>query len=77
MNFHSQQVMTISKSVIETVEKSYEKCSTLAIITPERQCQWLHFGVFIVNLEHISQFSSSFIVDFEQLVAYWNWTINM
>ena len=37
----------------------------------------MHFDVFIVNLEHISHLFSGFNVNFEQLVACWNWTINV
>ena len=44
--------------------------------TPER-CQWHYFVVFIVNLEHISHLFLVFSVNFEQLVACWNWTINV
>ena len=33
--------------------------------------------VFIVKLEHISHLFLVFTVDFEQLDACWNWTINV
>ena len=56
--------------------KSYEICSMLVIKTPER-CQWRRVGVFIVSLEHISHLFLVFTVNFEQLVAAWNWTINV
>ena len=38
-----------------------EICSKLRIKTPERQ-QWRHFGVFIVNFEHISFLVSLFLL---------------
>ena len=60
--------MTCSNSTIETVEKSYEICSKLTIKTPERR-QELRFGVFIVDLEHISHLLLVFTVDFGQLFA--------
>ena len=72
----SQQVVTCSKSTVETTEKSYEVYSKLTIKTPE-QCQWLRFSVFIVDLEYILHFLLVFTVDFEQLFAGWSWTINV
>ena len=48
--------------------KSYEICSKLTIKTTD-QCQWRRFGVFIVNLEHISHLFPVFTVDFKQLVV--------
>ena len=58
--------------------RSYEICSKLTIETPKR-CQWRRFGVFIVNLEHISRLCLTlmFTVDFEQSVVCWNWTNNV
>ena len=41
--------------------------------TPVR-CQLRRFKLFIVNLEHISHLFLMSTVDFEQLVACWNWT---
>ena len=45
--------------------KSYEICSRLTIKTTER-CQWVCFGVFIVNLEPISHLFSG--------IYCWLWT---
>ena len=45
-------------------------CSKLTIKTPERR-QWRSSGVFIVNLEHSTPFSSVSIVDFEQVNICW------
>ena len=42
-----------------------------------KQCQWLCFGVFIVNLELTLNLLLRFTVDFEQLAACWNWAINV
>ena len=50
--------VTMINIKIETVEKSHKICSKLTIKTPER-CQRLRFGVFIVDLEHISHHFSS------------------
>ena len=33
--------------------------------------RWHHYGIFFVNFEHISQLIS--IVNFEQLIAGWDW----
>ena len=33
--------------------------------------------LFIVNLEHVSHRFLVFTIDFEQLVACWNWTNNV
>ena len=38
-----------------------EICSKLTIKTPERR-KWRHFGVFIVNFEHISQLILVFLL---------------
>ena len=46
--------------------KMCEICSKLTIKTPERR-QWHRCGVFIVNFEHATPFSSVSIVDFKQL----------
>ena len=43
------------------VRKSCEIYSKLTIKTPKRQ-QWRHFGVFIVNFEHISQIFVLFLM---------------
>ena len=68
MNCHSQQVVTCSKSTIETVEKNYKICSKVTIKTPER-CQRLRFGVSIANLNIFQTFFLVLTVDFEQLLA--------
>ena len=56
--------------------KCYEICLKLRMKKPER-FQWRRFGIFIVNLEHISLLFLVFAFDFEQLVACWCWTNNM
>ena len=76
MKCHSQQVLACSKSRIETAGKSYEICSKLTIKTPEG-CQWLCSGFFVADIEHISHLFCNLNVDFEQLFAGWNWTINV
>ena len=37
---------------------------------PERR-QWRRYGIFIVNFEHISLFSSVSIINFEHVIAGW------
>ena len=38
-----------------------EICSELTIETPERR-QWRHYGIFIVNSEHISHLALVFLL---------------
>ena len=45
--------------------------NTRTTSTPERR-HWHRSGVFIVNFEHISLFSSVSIVDFEQVNVRWD-----
>ena len=67
----SQPAFTCSKLTIEILEQRGEICSKSTIKTPNR-CQWHHFGVFIVNFEHISHLcSSASIVNFEHVLAGW------
>ena len=66
-----QLEITCSKLTIETLKQWYEICSKLTIKTP-KLCQWHHFGVFIVNFEHISHLCFNvFNVNFEQVNAGW------
>ena len=44
----------------------FEICSKLTIKTPERR-DWRRSGVFILNFEHFTPFSSVFINNFEQV----------
>ena len=68
----SQPATTCSKLTIETLEQRCEICSKLTIKTPTRR-YWRRFGVFIVNLEHISHLCSSVsIANFEQVHAGWD-----
>ena len=53
-----------------------EICSKLRIKTPERR-HWRCSGVFIVKFEHILHFSSVFTVNFEQVIADWDYCIDM
>ena len=53
----------------------YEICSKLTIKTPERR-QRRHFGVFIVNFEHISHLVLVSTVNFEQVNAKLDWNNN-
>ena len=67
----TQSGITCSKLTMETLEQKCEICSQLTIKTPKRR-HWRHFGVFIVNFEHISHRCSSVsIVNFEQVNAGW------
>ena len=55
----------------KSTTKWFEICSSLTIKTPEWR-HWRCFDVFTVNLEHISQLSSSvYIVGFEQFNVFW------
>ena len=68
----SQPATTCSKLTIETLEQRCEIRSKLTIKTPKRR-YWRRFGVFIVNLEHISHLCSSVsIANFEQVHAGWD-----
>ena len=49
----TQLALTSSKLTINTLEQICEICSKLTIKTPKRR-QWRRFGVFMVNVEHIS-----------------------
>ena len=53
-----------------TYKKWCKICSKLTKKTPKRR-QWRRFGVLIANFEHISPFSSVYIVDFEKVNASW------
>ena len=48
-----------------------EICSKLTTIKPPEQRPWRRSGVFIVNFEHISPFSSVSVVNFEQVNDCW------
>ena len=54
----------------KNTRKRCEICSKFTIKTPER-LHWLRSGVFIVNFERISIFSSVPIVNFEQVIVCW------
>ena len=60
-------MFTRSKLAIETLEEGVRYVLLkLTIETPERR-QWCRSGVFIVNFEHISRFSSVSFVKFERV----------
>ena len=48
-----------------------EICSKLTIKIPERR-QWRRSGIFVVNFEHISPYSSVPIVNFEHVIVGWD-----
>ena len=63
----TQSAINCSKFTVVTVEQGVnEICSKLTIKTPELH-QWRHFGVFIVNFEHILYIV---IVNSEQVIFF-------
>ena len=52
---------TCLKLTIETLEQGVKICSKLAMKTPERR-YWGHYGIFIVNFEHISHLVLVFLL---------------
>ena len=55
------QHIYLFKANNRSTRTTYEICSKLTIITPERR-HWRRSGIFIVNFEHISHFALVFLL---------------
>ena len=61
-------VFTCSKSIIETLE---DKNNMFKVNNKNKPTDWSCYGFVIANFEHISNFSSASISDFEQVNVNW------